>query len=136
MSELSDEDKVRAKMIEAALVSSGLMQTIVTQVENGMKEGKVSIAEAAKHREILVVQAAQTMAKGIEGAFNALTEAGYIIVKQEGKEDGEDTSVATQGGAEPQGWPEREGQGVSQGSGLKPESSSEGGTEWTRGDAA
>lgn len=136
MSELSNEDKVRAKMIEAALVSSGLMQTIVTQVENGMKEGKVSIAEAAKHREILVVQAAQTMAKGIEGAFNALTEAGYIIVKEEGKEHGEDTSVAAQRGAESEGGPERERQSISESTGLEPESSSEGSTEWTRGDAA
>lgn len=134
--ELNKEDKLRAKMIEGALVGSGIMNTIQTQIANAMKEGKVTITDASKHREFLVTQAAQTMAKGIEGAFNILEEAGYIIVKQEGKENGKDTSMATEGRAEPERGTEREGQGISQGSRLEPEGSSEGSTEWARGDAA
>lgn len=133
---LNDEDRVRAKMIEGALVGSGIMSTIQAQIDNGVREGKVTIADASKHREILVLQAATTMAKGIEGAFAVLERSGYIIVKQEGKENGEDTSVATQGGTEPERRTEREGQGVSQGSGLKPESSSEGSSIGSGGDEA
>lgn len=122
----SADDILRAKMIEGGLVASGLMSTIMTQIEQGIAEGKVTIQDAMKHREVMVLQAAQTMARGIEGAFKILTDAGYIIVKQEGEENGEDTSVAAQGRTEPKGGSEREGESLSESGGAQPESSGEG----------
>jgi hypothetical protein len=134
---LSDEDKFKAGLIEAALVGSGIMTTINQQINTALTEGKVTIEQGAQDRKTLLTQAAATMAKALESVFNYLSTEGYSIVRiTEEVTNGEDTSVATQGGAEPQGRTEREGQGVSQGSGLEPKSSSEGSSIGSGGDEA
>jgi hypothetical protein len=132
---LSDEDKFKAGLIEAALVGSGIMTTINQQINTALTEGKVTIEQSSSHRHYLTSQAASTMARGLEAAFNYLSTKGFSITSIE-KEvtNGEDTSVATQGGAEPQGRTEREGQGVSQSSGLESKSSSEGSSIGSGGD--
>jgi hypothetical protein len=128
---MSDLEKEKAEMLTAALVSSGLLATIEGQINSAVTKGTVTIAQAKNDKKILVEQAAETMAKGLEGAFNYLILKGFRI---ERIEDAEDTSMATERGTESEGWIERKGQSVSEGTGLEPEGASEGNTERSGGD--
>lgn len=128
---MSDLEKEKAEMLTAALVSSGLLATIEGQIKNAVTTGKVTIAQAKTDKKILVEQAAETMAKGLEGAFNYLILKGFRI---ERNEDAEDTSMATERGTESKGRIEREGESISEGTGIEPESTSEGRTEGSGGD--
>jgi len=124
-------EKEKAEMLTAALVSSGLLATIDAQISSAMAKGTVTIAQAKEDKKVLVTQAAETMAKGLEGAFNYLILKGFRIERDD---DGEDTSVATEGRAESEGRLEREGSGISESGGPQSEGSSEGDAVRSGGD--
>jgi hypothetical protein len=124
-------EKEKVEMLTAALVSSGLLATIEGQINSAITKGTVTIAQAKEDKKVLVAQAAETMAKGLEGAFNYLILRGFKI---ERTTDGEDTSVAEEGRAEPEGRIEREGSGISQEGGAQSEGASEGNTKRSGGD--
>lgn len=128
---MRDVEKEKSEMLTAALVSSGILATIEAQVNQAVSKGTVTIAQAKQDKKKLVEQAAETMAKALEGTFNYLILHGYAIVRTT---DGEDTSMATERGSESEGRTEREGESISEGTGIEPESTSEGGTVRSGGD--
>lgn len=81
--ELSHEDYIHAKMVAAAMQASGVFGTLEAQIQEGIKTGKVTIAQAAEHKKTLAANAARTMAMGIEAALNVLNQEGYQIVRVE-----------------------------------------------------
>lgn len=128
---MTDVDRERAEMLAAALANSGILATIDTQITSAITKGTVTIAQGKEDKKVLVAQAAETMAKGIEGAFNYLILNGYGIVRIN---NGKDTSMATEGRAESEGGLEREGSSISESGGPQSESAGEGNTEGSGGD--
>ena len=83
------EQELHAKMIANAMHASGIMGTLENQIQEGIKAGKVSIAEAQEHRRLLAANAARSMAMGIEAALRTLANEGFEIVKRDSGDSGE-----------------------------------------------
>lgn len=93
--ELNAEQKLYATMIANALYASGIMGTLEAQISEGIKQGKVTIAEASDHKRLLAANAAKSMALGIEAALRTLEQEGYQIVRVETSDQSSDGGVGT-----------------------------------------
>lgn len=77
------EEVLHAKMVANAMQSSGIMAQITGQVDQAVKDGKVTIADSVVHKRMLAANAAKAMALGIEAALRTLHEEGFEIVRVE-----------------------------------------------------